>query len=329
VTLGGAIANDVHGKNHHRAGSMGRHVARLELLRSDGSRTVCSAEENAELFRATVGGLGLTGLITWAELRLRPVKGPWMRQRAIRFAALEEFFNLCDPLERGHEFVVAWLDCASGKGRDARGVLFAGDHAETPGPAARRAARTFPIQPPFSLVNGATLRAFNEMYYRAPRGAPDEARTISYDPFFYPLDSILGWNRMYGPKGFFQYQCAVPSDATGREALAALLARIAQAGEGSFLAVLKRFGDMPAAGMMSFPQPGYTFALDFPNRGESTLRLLAALDEVVMGVGGRVYAAKDARMPPAAFRAFYPRWQDFAQHVDPRFSSSFWRRVTA
>jgi len=162
-----------------------------------------------------------------------------------------------------------------------------------------------------------------------PRGGDGEARTVSYDPFFYPLDSVLAWNRVYGPKGFFQYQCAVPGDASGRAALSEILARINTSGEGSFLAVLKRFGDMPAAGMMSFPQPGYTFALDFPNRGESTRRLLDGLDEVVMNAHGRVYAAKDSRMSPAAFRAFYPQWETFAAHIDPRFSSSFWRRVTA
>ena len=325
VTLGGAIANDVHGKNHHRAGSFGRHVARLELLRSDGSRISCSAEQNAELFRATVGGLGLTGLVTWAEIRLRAVKGSWMKQRAVRFHSLDEFFALCEPLEREHEYTVAWLDCASG-GERTRGVFFAGDHDDRPELARDRVPRRFPVQPPFSLVNNATLRLFNEMYYRAPRG---EARTVAYDPFFYPLDSLLAWNRLYGPKGFYQYQCAVPGDDTGRNALAQLLKRIAASGEGSFLAVLKRFGDMPAAGMMSFARPGYTFALDFPNRGERTLELLDSLDDVVMGVGGCVYAAKDARMPPHAFRRFYPQWAAFAAHVDPRFSSSFWRRVTA
>jgi FAD/FMN-containing dehydrogenase len=327
VTVGGAIANDVHGKNHHRGGTFGHYVPRFELLRSDGSRLECSETENAELYRATIGGLGLTGLITWAEIRLLAVKGPWIRQRALRFRSLAEFFELCDPLERDHAYVVAWLDCASPTPASTRGVLFSGDHDEAPGPARARASLPFPLQPPFSLVNGGTLRAFNELYFRAPRGGGAQQR-VSCESFFFPLDGVSSWNRMYGPRGFFQYQCVVPEGDTGRQALAELLGRISAAGQGSFLGVLKRFGSMPAAGMMSFPQPGYTLALDFPNRGSTTLAVLEGLDEVVRGCGGRVYPAKDARMSAESFRAYYPQREAFSAFVDPRFSSSFWRRVT-
>jgi FAD/FMN-containing dehydrogenase len=327
VTLGGAIANDVHGKNHHRDGTLGHHVPCFELVRSDGTRRVCSPAQDADLYAATIGGLGLTGLITWAEIRLRRVAGPWMRQRAIRFASLEEFFSLCEPLEREHGFVVAWLDCAARGAGATRGVFFAGDHDERADPAPPAAARGVPLTPPFSLVNGATLRAFNALYYRAPRGAGNP-QLVPYDAFFYPLDSIRDWNRIYGPRGFFQYQCVVPEGARGREALAAILERIAESGEGSFLGVLKRFGEMAPAGMMSFPRPGYTLALDFPNRGGRSLALFEALDQLLLDSGGRCYAAKDSRMSAAAFQAFYPQWQEFARYIDPRFSSSFWRRVT-
>jgi FAD/FMN-containing dehydrogenase len=327
VTVGGGIANDVHGKNHHRDGSIGHHVPRFEVLRSDGARLVCSAGENAELYRATIGGLGLTGLITWAEIRLRPVKGPWIQQRAVRFGSLPEFFSLCEPLEREHQFVVAWLDCAARGPGATRGVFFAGDHDDSTEPAGRPSARTFPVEPPFSLVNGLTLRVFNELYYRVPRGGGKLTR-VSYDPFFYPLDGVHEWNRVYGPRGFFQYQCVVPDGDAGREALSDILSRIAESGQGSFLGVLKRFGAMPSVGMMSFPRPGYTLALDFPNRGDSTLALFDALDGVVIAAGGRGYPAKDSRMSPASFRAFYPEWEAFSAFIDPRFSSSFWRRVT-
>jgi FAD/FMN-containing dehydrogenase len=327
VTLGGAIANDVHGKNHHRAGTLGHHVPRFELLRSDGSRRVCSAAEEAELYHATIGGLGLTGLVTWAELQLKRVSGPWMRQRALRFAHLDEFFALCEPLEREHEYVVAWLDCLPRRGGATRGVFFAANHDDAAGPAPAKGARRFPIEPPFSLVNGVTLRAFNALYFHAPRGDGKSATRVAWDPFFYPLDGLHDWNRMYGPRGFFQYQCGVPEGAPGRAALATMLDAISASGQGSFLAVLKRFGAMPAAGMMSFPRPGYTLALDFPNRGAATLRLLEALDAVAMDAGGRVYPAKDSRMSTASFRAFYPEWEAFSRYVDPRFSSSFWRRV--
>ena len=326
VTLGGAIANDVHGKNHHRDGSIGHHVPRFELLRSDGTRALCSASDNPELYRATIGGLGLTGLITWADIALRPVKGPWIRQRALRFRSLEEFFGLCEPLEREHRYVVAWLDCASPAPASTRGVFFAGDHDEAPGPATRRAPLPFPVQPPFSLVNGLTLKAFNELYYRLPRGNGG-SRRVSYDSFFYPLDGIADWNRLYGPRGFFQYQCLVPEGEGGRSALERMIAAIGASGEGSFLGVLKRFGTMPSVGMMSCPRPGYTLALDFPNRGQPTLDLLESLDAIVREVGGRVYAAKDSRMSAESFRSFYPGWEAFSAFVDPRFSSSFWRRV--
>jgi FAD/FMN-containing dehydrogenase len=327
VTVGGAIANDVHGKNHHRDGSIGHHVARFELLRSDGSRMECSPSENAELYRATIGGMGLTGLITWAEIRLRRVAGPWIRQRALRFRSLGEFFSLCEPLERENPYLVAWLDCASPTPAATRGVFFAGDHDDSPGPARARASLPFPVQPPFSLVNGLTLKAFNELYYRVPRG-DGQAQRVSYEPFFYPLDSVRSWNRIYGPRGFFQYQCVVPEGEAGQRALAEVLGRISASGEGSFLGVLKRFGTMPSVGMMSFPRPGYTLALDFPNRGASTLRLMEDLDAVVRECGGRVYAAKDSRMSAESFRAYYPEWEAFGAFVDPRFSSSFWRRVT-
>lgn len=327
VTVGGALANDVHGKNHHRAGTIGHQVVRFEVLRSDGSRRVCSTVENVDLFRATLGGLGLTGLITWAELRLRPVRGPWIRQRAVRFMALAEFFDRCVALESEHEYVVAWLDCATGRAGNTRGVLLAGDHDDTPGPAGRPMPLGVPLQPPVSLVNAITLRAFNEIYYRLPRGG-GKPRRVSYDSYFYPLDRVANWNRIYGPGGFFQYQCGVPAGETGRAALGSVLVQISASGQGSFLGVLKRFGDMAPAGMLSFPRPGYTLALDFPNRGAATLDLFERLDAVVREAGGRVYPAKDSRMSGDSFRAFYPEWEAFSAYVDPRFSSSFWRRVT-
>jgi FAD/FMN-containing dehydrogenase len=326
VTLGGAIANDVHGKNHHRDGSLGQHIPRFELLRSDGTRLECSATGNADFHGATLGGLGLTGLITWAEIRLQPVAGPWIRQQAIRFGSLREFFELSGPLEQAHRYVVAWLDCVSPGG--PRGVLFAGDHDDRPGPAPRRRLLPFPRTGPVSLVTPFTMRAFNELYYRLPRGRAGEAQRISYDNFFYPLDGITNWSHIYGPRGFFQYQCLVPPDTHGHAALVEILERIAQSGQPSFLAVLKRFGTIPPLGMMSFPRPGFTLALDFPNRGDATLQLFEALDAIVVAAQGRVYPAKDARMSSASFQAFYPAWQEFSRFVDPRFSSSFWRRVT-
>jgi FAD/FMN-containing dehydrogenase len=337
ITVGGAIANDVHGKNHHRAGSFGNHVLRFELLRSDGKRIVCSPQENADWFAATIGGLGLTGAITWATLQLRPVANAYVDCETIRFRSLEEFFALSADSEAGYEHSVSWIDCAFGGKRLGRGLFMRGNHAaadldSSRVPAAQRARETvrywrIPFSPPVSLVNSLTLKVFNATYFHRQRGA--RARMLQhYRPFFYPLDALLEWNRIYGPRGFYQYQCVVPNQHA-MLGVRSLLETIAASGMGSFLAVLKQFGNPPSRGMLSFPMPGTTLALDFPNRGPRLHQLFAALDRVVIDSGGRLYPAKDGRMGPAMFKAGYPRWQEFLSYVDPRFSSSFWRRVMA
>jgi FAD/FMN-containing dehydrogenase len=327
VTVGGAVANDVHGKNHHRAGSFGRYLRRFELLRSDGRRLVCSATENPEWFAATVGGLGLTGVVTWAELQLRHIAGPQMDVESLRFSNLDEFFTLCDESERDFEYTVAWIDCL-GRGKHlGRGILQRANHAGTPAAgtgASRQLSVPFPL--PVSLVNPLSLRIFNTVHYhRAP--ARQKRSTEHFQGFFFPLDGILHWNRLYGPRGFYQYQCVVPN-AVGREATAELLEKIAHSGLGSFLAVLKRFGPVESPGMLSFAREGLTLALDFPNKGARVERLFEALDQVVSQAGGTLYPAKDGRMPGVLFRRGYPRWQEFSHYIDPASSSSFWRRVT-
>ncbi len=328
ATVGGAIGNDVHGKNHHRAGTFCHHVLRIELLRSDGSRQQLTPDDSSGLFAATAGGLGLTGFITWAELQLRRVPGPWIETESIRFDNLDEFFALSRESATDFEYTVAWIDClakgrALGRGHFLRGDHAPGDaHAATPSSAPRR---SMPIVPPVSLVNPLTLRPFNTLYYW--RQPARRARHVShYQSYFYPLDGINHWNRMYGPRGFLQHQCVLPP-ATARDATAALLGEITRSGRGSFLAVLKEFGDRPSPGLLSFPRPGTTLALDFPNDGPELLKMLDRLDRVVSEAGGAVYAAKDARMSGALFRQAYPAWEEFSRFIDPRFSSGFWRRV--
>ena len=329
VTVGGAIANDVHGKNHHQAGSFGRHVRCFELLRSDSSRRVCRPGDEEGWFAATVGGLGLTGMITWADIQLRRVPGSAMETENIRFGCLDEFFALSADSAASHEYNVAWIDClAEGKSR-GRGHFTRADHApalpaERPSAPARQ--WTMPFTPPVSLVNRLSLRPFNTLYYwRQPR---KRRRSVSHIlPFFYPLDGIREWNRMYGPAGFLQYQCVLPP-AQARAGTAALLTEIARSGSGSFLAVLKEFGAATSPGILSFPRAGTTLALDFPNTGESLLRLLGRLDRIVDEAGGAVYPAKDARLQPSSFQRAFPRWREMERFLDPRFSSGFWRRVT-
>ncbi|HPF58675.1 MAG TPA: FAD-binding oxidoreductase [Candidatus Competibacteraceae bacterium] len=326
VTLGGAIANDVHGKNHHIAGSFGCQIRAFELLRSDNSRRLCTPEQNTGWFRATVGGLGLTGLITWVEIQLQRIANPWIIAENRRFASLDEFLTLDAGYETRYPYIVSWIDCAATGKTLGRGIYMAGMHAP-PGlrksPPPERRALTVPFTPPVPLVNQLSVPWFNRLYYHLPR--PVRGLT-PYQPFFYPLDNLLNWNRLYGRQGFFQYQCVI-SPAGTREALLEILARIAASGQGSMLAVLKRFGTKTSGGLLSFPRPGVTLALDFPNRGQPTLDLLEQLDEVTRQAGGAVYPAKDARMSGDSFRQYFPQWQEFSRYIDPRFSSSFWQRV--
>ena len=330
VTIGGAVANDVHGKNHHRAGTFGRFVTRFELLRSDCGRIVCTPEQNASLFQATIGGLGLTGLITWVELRLKPVVGGFIDVESVRFDGLDAFFDLAVDSDARFEYTVAWVDCAARGPRLGRGLLLRGNHA----PLAERApARPPRLAVPFDLpgsgflLNRLTLRAFNAAYYGRQR-REIVRRRVSFDPFFYPLDGVRDWNRLYGTRGFLQYQCLVPP-TEGRAVMRSIFGRVAEAGEGSFLAVLKLFGELPSPGLLSFPRPGVTLALDFAIRGPETFALLDQLDALVASAGGRVYPAKDARMSARSFRQYFPEWEELRTFVDPAFSSSFWRRVTA
>lgn len=323
VTVGGAIANDVHGKNHHAVGSFGDHVRRIELLRTDGSRILCGPGEQVEWFAATVGGLGLTGVISTADIQLRRVAGPWLETETVPYTNLDEFFALSDASEADWEHTVSWIDCLSGNGR---GIFLRANHCAIEGreaPVPR--ARTMPFVPPVSLVNKLSLAPFNFAYYNLQKSRAGKG-VAHYESYFYPLDNLHEWNRMYGPTGFYQYQSVVPR-AVGRAAVQAMLEAISDSGEGSFLAVLKTFGEREALGMLSFPQPGVTLALDFPNRGERTLRLFQRLDAIVAEAGGRIYMAKDARMPRALFEAGYPRLAEFLQYRDPGISSAMSRRL--
>ena len=328
VTVGGAIANDVHGKNHHRMGTFGCHVIAFELLRSDGSRHVLRADSRGGLFDATIGGLGLTGLITWAELQLRRVSGPMVDAECIRFGRLEDFFTLSMESDARYEYTVAWIDCLARGKSLGRGCFFRGNHA---GPAhhpenmRRRAEFSIPVTPPFPIVNRVGLRLFNALYYWR-QSARSGSSLAHYHDFFYPLDSIGSWNRMYGPRGFMQHQCVLPPE-TAREAVAELLTE-ASGSTGSFLVVLKEFGAIASPGMLSFPRQGTTLALDFANNGRRVLRLLDRMNRIVEAAGGAIYPAKDAQMSASVFRAGYPRWHEFSEWIDPRFSSGFWRRVS-
>lgn len=335
VTLGGAVANDVHGKNHHGAGTLGRWVRALGLVRSDGAELTLTPDDDSKgVFAATIGGLGLTGMITWVEVELIQIASASIEVEEKAFDDLNGFFALsADAEAAGWEYTVAWVDCLAQGRRLGRGLFTRGRHAPS-GAEPLRALnpsrlRHMPMEAPGWLLNRYSIAAFNALYHAKGRFRSGRRRVVPYLQFFYPLDAIADWNRLYGRRGMYQYQCVIPPEAAAAGAVRELLEVIAQGGEGSFLAVLKNFGDLPSPGLLSFPMKGTTLALDFANRGDRTLRLLARLDETVLAARGRLYPAKDGRMPAAMFRAGFPDWERFARIVDPGFSSSFWRRVAA
>jgi len=327
VSLGGAVANDVHGKNHHIDGTFGRHVHAFELLRSDGSQLYCSPAENSELFSATIAGLGLTGLILWVELQLQPISSAQIEMESIKFEALDEFFSISQESPESYPYTVSWLDCLS---KEGRGIFMRGKHSQSidldlSRQRVRRPKVTVPLDAPSIALHHWNMKLFNKLYYGRQFGKVKQS-TVHYDPFFYPLDAVSNWNRMYGKNGFFQFQCVIP-DKNSPEVIEAILAEARGDGSASFLAVLKEFGDSVSPGIMSFPCSGTTLCLDFPNRGSTTKDLLLRMDAMVREAGGRIYPAKDAVMPPESFKQYFPRWKEFSDYIDPRFSSSFWRRV--
>jgi FAD/FMN-containing dehydrogenase len=335
VTIGGAIANDVHGKNHHCAGTFGRHVLQFELLRSDGERLLCSPTQNENYYAATIGGLGLTGFITWAEIQLKRILHRAIQSESIQFEDLEEFFELSEQSDQHYDYTVSWVDCNSKDKARERGIFMRGNHVEQNEipetwqiPFLRRlppALRTMPIDLPSFALNRWSISAFNWLYYNQQR-QKSVTKLVDYDPFFYPLDVIFEWRRLYGKNGFLQYQFVVPD--SDHQVIKDIFHTISASGMGSFLAVLKTFGELTSPGILSFPRQGVTLALDFPIKGSITFELLERLDDMVREANGAVYPCKDARLSARNFQAYYPQWTEFAQYIDPRFSSSFWRRVT-
>lgn len=324
ITVGGALANDVHGKNHHKGGTFGCHVISFELVRSDGTRIICSQDENPVMYAATIGGLGLTGLITWVEFQLKACDGPYFDMEAIKYNSLDEFFEINEESEKYFDYTVAWVDTTASDGNLGRGIYNRGNHATNNKKQIESKGQIpFPIEAPF--INSFSVKAFNTLYFWK-QAKPIERQTVHYDPFFYPLDAVANWNKAYGKNGFLQYQFVIPFE-NDSIALKRILKKIANSGMSSFLTVIKTFGDIKSPGMLSFPRPGVNMAIDFRMQGPKTLEFLRKLDEIVVASGGAIYPAKDARMSAEDFKAFYPNWQEFSKYIDPAFSSSFWRRV--
>jgi FAD/FMN-containing dehydrogenase len=325
VSLGGAIANDVHGKNHHSMGSFGNHVLEISLVRSTGETLKCSNTENAGLFKATIGGLGLTGLILSAKVQLAKIPSAWVKTEQTPFDDIDGFFGLSKESEKRFESTVAWFDCSTR--RAGRGSFIGGNHVPSDKPSPRLPATSlkFPITPPFSLINKVSLNPLNVAYYHLQRLRSGERLESMWD-FYYPLDSIDQWNRAYGPKGFFQYQSVIPFE-NAIDATKEMISIISRSRSGSFLAVLKTFGPIKSVGHLSFPMEGVTLALDFPNNGNLSEALFRQLDVVVAESGGRLNPSKDARMSSELFISGYPDYFQFMKYRDPGISSGLSRRI--
>jgi len=306
VTIGGAIASDVHGKNHHVAGTFGQHFVSMTVLLGTGEVATTSPTELPDLFHATCGGIGLTGVILTATIQLIPIKSAYITQKTIKAGSIEE---ACEAFEANSAatYSVAWIDCLTTGKHLGRSILMVGEHADSGGLNLKiKNPITVPIHMPAALLNSMTTRAFNGAYWA--KASNNKTQTVPLLPYFYPLDAVGGWNKLYGKVGFMQYQFVLPK-ADGVGNMRKILTRIAQSGAGSFLAVLKQFG--PAnQNLLSFPIEGYTLALDF-KMSPSVIDLLHRLDDLVADMGGRVYLTKDAVMREASFKTTYPKWQEF------------------
>ncbi len=316
ITIGGAVGSDVHGKNHHVDGSFSNHILEMDIMQEDGSVLTCSPVEKSDLFEATCGGMGLTGLITRVKFGLKKIETSYIRQKQLKAENLDEVIAMFDQYSH-YTYSVAWIDCLKKGNNFGRSILILGEHAllsdlsesqkQSPLKLPAKKAIPFPFMLPSWVLNSFTVKAFNFLYY-GKNFKKEINNIVSYEPFFYPLDAIQHWNRGYGKKGFVQYQFVLPMSA--KDGLKKIIHRISDAGMGSFLAVLKVFGKQQS--MISFPEEGYTLALDFPVR-DNLFTFLDELDKIVLEYGGRLYMSKDARMKPEVLEAGYPRLGEFKE----------------
>ena len=332
VTVGGAIANDIHGKNHHKRGTFGNFVESFDLLRSNGEIKTCTQDQNLDYFSSTIGGLGLTGLIIKAKIKLIRIKSNLINSKNIRYHSLDNFFEVNKEMEKENEYTVSFVDLGFGKqDKQLRGVYHVGNHVdlvENTNKVIKPKELSFrlPFPPNISVVNNFSINIVNRGYYLINQNS--DWRRKHYRNFFFPLDSIKNWNRAYGKKGFYQYQFVVPKDYSS-EVINDIITIINLYNQKPVLGVLKSFGTVKSIGMLSFPFEGITLAIDFPNKGETTLKMLEKIDSVILDAGGRLYPAKDARMKQETFLKSFSNFYEFEKYIDPLFNSSFLRRITS
>lgn len=306
VTVGGAIASDVHGKNHHLVGTFGQHVLECQIMLGSCEVITCSPKVNSDLFYATCGGMGLTGIIVSAKIQLTPIQSGLIRQKTLKAANIDELFDLIE-VNISSTYSVAWIDCLAKNDALGRSVLLLGEHEGFGNLSVDMRQRlTLPFNFPGFMLNTWSINAFNRLYYN--RAKHDDERLVALQDYFYPLDKMGSWNRLYGSMGFIQYQLVIPKQ-DGLENMRKILTKIVDCGEGSFLAVIKLFGG-ENSNLLSFPMSGYTLSLDF-KISQNIIDLVNTLDEMVVGMGGRLYLTKDALMSAETFRRMYPKWEDF------------------
>lgn len=335
VTLGGAVASNVHGKNHHVEGCFCDHLEYIEIMLSDGSIVKCSKLENRDLFDASCGGMGLTGIILRTAVRLKRIETSYIKQECIRTANIDEVLDLFEKC-KSISYSVAWIDCLKKGSSLGRSVIMLGEHCaleelpekhkKHPLETGKKPFLSVPFFFPGFVLNRFTVKIFDCLYYNL-RPA-HSFKVVPYEGFFYPLDSISCWNRIYGRRGFLQYQFVLPKEG-GKEALKDIIKAISKSGMGSFLTVLKAFG--PQEGLLTFPTEGYTLALDFP-KSKKTMELLDALDKIVRSHSGKIYLAKDSRMSPETFSSGYSSLEKFLrikreQDQNNKFSSLLSERL--
>lgn len=329
VTIGGAVAHDVHGKNHSRSGSFGTHILRICLVRSDGETLILSATQNKELFAVTISGLGLTGFIQWIEIQLCSVDTPYLDVEHIKFTKPEQYFELSDDSTQW-PYMVGWLDLSAGKEHFGRGIFTRARHVSSISQH-QKANRNINLNitpsmgVPSVLINRLTSKAFNFLYYHRPKS---KFTGLEYfDDFHFPLDRIQNWNRLLGNRGFYQHHCMLPHDCA-QEVFVEILTHVRRSSEVPMLAVIKTHGQETSPGLNSFCFKGYGLAIDFANRGISTFNFLQALNQLVTMKGGRMYPAKDQTMRAEEFKIGYPNWKMIERYRDPELTSAFWQRVS-
>lgn len=336
VTMGGAIASDVHGKNHHKAGSISNYLNWFKILTASGEILECTRQQNSDLFWATVGGMGLTGFILECEIQLKKITSPYIYNKAIKLKNLDELFEKIEEYDEGYHYSVAWIDVVASGSSYGRSVLLLGNSAdinELPENLKKKSEKKYvekkiavPFEIPFNALNKLTVSLFNAGIYMTSKNREDFQH---YDKYFYPLDFVLDWNHIYSKNGLIQYQLNVPEEK-GKDAIDEVLKKVVAFGGGSFLAVIKKMGDQE--GILSFPFKGYTLSMDFPVR-KGAVEMCHELDKIVLDYGGRTYLTKDSVLTEDTFKKMYDglwqKWMDIKHKYDPenKFTSNQARRI--